>query len=169
MHSLSLRVNGRTYQHEVDDRQLLVYHLRESLGLTGTHVGCVIGECGACSVLVDGELVKSCLLLAVQADGYEVTTVEGLGEPDALTAVQSAFVEEYGLQCGYCTPGMVLAAHALLAERPDPTEAEVREALAGNLCMCTGYVQIVQAVLSAAGKLRAAASLIPSPPEGRSP
>ncbi len=169
MHSLSLRVNGRTYQHEVDDRQLLVYHLRESLGLTGTHVGCVIGECGACSVLVDGELVKSCLLLAVQADGCDVTTVEGLGEPDALTAVQSAFVEEYGLQCGYCTPGMVLAAHALLAERPDPTEAEVREALAGNLCMCTGYVQIVQAVLSAAGKLRAAASLIPSPPEGRSP
>ena len=169
MHSLSLRVNGRTYQHEVDDRQLLVYHLRESLGLTGTHVGCVIGECGACSVLVDGELVKSCLLLAVQADGCDVTTVEGLGEPDALTVVQSAFVEEYGLQCGYCTPGMVLAAHALLAERPDPTEAEVREALAGNLCMCTGYVQIVQAVLSAAGKLRAAASLIPSPPEGRSP
>ncbi len=169
MHSLSLRVNGRTYQHEVDDRQLLVYHLRESLGLTGTHVGCVIGECGACSVLVDGELIKSCLLLAVQADGSDVTTVEGLGEPDALTAVQSAFVEEYGLQCGYCTPGMVLAAHALLAERPDPTEAEVREALAGNLCMCTGYVQIVQAVLSAAGKLRAAASLIPSPPEGRSP
>ena len=169
MHSLSLRVNGRTYQHEVDDRQLLVYHLRETLGLTGTHVGCVIGECGACSVLVDGELVKSCLLLAVQADGCDVTTVEGLGEPDALTAVQSAFVEEYGLQCGYCTPGMVLAAHALLAERPDPTEAEVREALAGNLCMCTGYVQIVQAVLSAAGKLRAAASLIPSPPEGRSP
>ena len=169
MHSLSLRVNGRTYQHEVDDRQLLVYHLRETLGLTGTHVGCVIGECGACSVLVDGELIKSCLLLAVQADGCDVTTVEGLGEPDALTAVQSAFVEEYGLQCGYCTPGMVLAAHALLAERPDPTEAEVREALAGNLCMCTGYVQIVQAVLSAAGKLRAAASLIPSPPEGRSP
>ena len=169
MHSLSLRVNGRTYQHEVDDRQLLVYHLRESLGLTGTHVGCVIGECGACSVLVDGELIKSCLLLAVQADGSDVTTVEGLGEPDALTAVQSAFVEEYGLQCGYCTPGMVLAAHALLTERPDPTEAEVREALAGNLCMCTGYVQIVQAVLSAAGKLRAAASLIPSPPEGRSP
>ena len=168
MHSLSLRVNGRTYQHEVDDRQLLVYHLRETLGLTGTHVGCVIGECGACSVLVDGELIKSCLLLAVQADGCDVTTVEGLGEPDALTAVQSAFVEEYGLQCGYCTPGMVLAAHALLAERPDPTEAEVREALAGNLCMCTGYVQIVQAVLSAAGKLRAAASLIPSPPEGRS-
>ena len=169
MHSLSLRVNGRTYQHEVDDRQLLVYHLRETLGLTGTHVGCVIGECGACSVLVDGELIKSCLLLAVQADGCDVTTVEGLGEPDALTAVQSAFVEEYGLQCGYCTPGMVLAAHALLAERPDPTEGEVREALAGNLCMCTGYVQIVQAVLSAAGKLRAAASLIPSPPEGRSP
>ena len=155
-HSLSLSVNGRTYRHEVDDRQLLVYHLRETLGLTGTHIGCVVGECGACSVLIDGELVKSCLQLAVQADGREVTTIEGLGQPDALSAVQQAFVEEYGLQCGYCTPGMVLAAHALLTEHPDPTEQDVREALAGNLCMCTGYVQIVQAVLSAAEKLRVA-------------
>jgi carbon-monoxide dehydrogenase small subunit len=155
-HDISLSVNGRTYENEVDDRQLLVYHLRESLDLTGTHVGCVIGECGACSVLVDGELVKSCLQLAVQCDGRSVTTVEGLGEPGVLSAVQSAFVEEYGLQCGYCTPGMVMAAHALLGQNPDPTEEEVREALAGNLCMCTGYVQIVQAVLSAAQKLRSA-------------
>ena len=155
-HSVSVSVNGRASQHDVDDRQLLVYHLRETLGLTGTHVGCVIGECGACSVLIDGELVKSCLQLAVQADGREVTTIEGLGQPDTLNAVQEAFVEEYALQCGYCTPGMVLAAHALLADEPDPTEEQVREALAGNLCMCTGYVQIVHAVLSAAKKLQAA-------------
>ncbi len=155
-HSISFSVNGRTHQVEVDERELLVYYLRESLGLTGTHIGCVIGECGACSVLLDGELVKSCLVLAVQSDRHEVTTIEGLGQPDAMTAVQQAFVEEYGLQCGYCTPGMVLAAHALLARQPDPTEEEIREALAGNLCMCTGYVQIVQAVLSAAKKTQAA-------------
>ena len=155
-HPLSLSVNGRPHHHEVEDRQLLVYYLRETLGLTGTHVGCVIGECGACSVLIDGELVKSCLQLAIQSDGREVTTIEGLGKADAPTVVQEAFVEEYGLQCGYCTPGMVLAAHALLAEQPDPTEEDVREALAGNLCMCTGYVQIVSSVLSAAKKLKAA-------------
>ena len=146
MHSLSLRVNGRTYQHEVDDRQLLVYHLRESLGLTGTHVGCVIGECGACSVLVDGELVKSCLLLAVQADGCDVTTVEGLGEPDALTVVQSAFVEEYGLQCGYCTPGMVLAAPraARGATGPDRGGGSAKRLRAISVCAqatCRSYRQ----------------------------
>ena len=154
-HPLSLSVNGRPQHHEVEDRQLLVYYLRETLGLTGTHVGCVIGECGACSVLIDGELVKSCVQLAIQADGREVTTIEGLGQVDALTSVQDSFVEEYGLQCGYCTPGMVLAAHALLADQPNPTDEDVREALAGNLCMCTGYVQIVRAVLSAAKKLQA--------------
>ncbi len=155
-HAITLRVNGRFHQDEVDERQLLVYYLRETLGLTGTHVGCVIGECGACSVLVDGELVKSCLQLAVQADGCEVTTIEGLAPPDALSAVQQAFVEEYGLQCGYCTPGMVLAAQALLSDQSEPTEQDVREALGGNICMCTGYVQIVQAVLTAARKLRQA-------------
>ena len=153
-HSISSSVNGRTQQLDVDERELLVYHLRESLGLTGTHVGCVIGECGACSVLLDGELVKSCLVLAVQADGRNVTTIEGLGQPDAMSIVQQAFVDEYGLQCGYCTPGMVLAAEALLADQPDPTDEEIREALAGNICMCTGYVQIVQAVQSAAKKMR---------------
>ena len=154
-HSISLSVNGRTHESEVDSRLLLVQYLRETLDLTGTHVGCVIGECGACSVLIDGELVKSCLHLAVQADGRAVTTVEGLGQPDALSTVQQSFVDEYGLQCGYCTPGMVMAAYALLTEKPAPTEEDVREALAGNLCMCTGYVQIVQAVLTAAKELGA--------------
>ena len=153
-HSLSVTVNGRYHEHEVEDRDLLVYYLRETLGLTGAHVGCVIGECGACSVLIDGELVKSCLQLTVQVDRREVTTIEGLGQPGTLTAVQAAFVEEYALQCGYCTPGMVLAAHALLAHQPNPTEEDVREALAGNLCMCTGYVQIIRGVLSAAKKMR---------------
>jgi carbon-monoxide dehydrogenase small subunit len=153
-HAISLGVNGRPHQTEVDERELLVYHLRESLGLTGTHVGCVIGECGACSVLLDGDLVKSCLVLAVQADGREVTSIEGLGQPDALSPVQEAFVEEYGFQCGYCTPGMVLASQALLAKHPDPSDLEIREALAGNLCMCTGYMQIVEAVRSAAKKMQ---------------
>jgi carbon-monoxide dehydrogenase small subunit len=153
-HAISLGVNGRLHQTEVDERELLVYHLRESLGLTGTHVGCVIGECGACSVLLDGELVKSCLVLAVQADGRDVTSIEGLGKLDALSPVQEAFVEEYGFQCGYCTPGMVLASQALLARNPDPSDLEIREALAGNLCMCTGYMQIVEAVRSAAKKMQ---------------
>lgn len=153
-HSISFGVNGRAHQSEIDDRELLVHHLRDSMDLTGTHVGCVIGECGACSVLLDGEVVKSCLLLAVQADGREVTTIEGLGRPDSLTAVQQAFVEEYGFQCGYCTPGMVLASQALLAKQPNPTEDQIREALAGNLCMCTGYVQIIEAVRSAAKKMQ---------------
>jgi len=153
-HAISLGVNGRLHQTEVDERELLVYHLRESLGLTGTHVGCVIGECGACSVLLDGDLVKSCLVLAVQADGRDVTSIEGLGKLDALSPVQEAFVEEYGFQCGYCTPGMVLASQALLARNPDPSDLEIREALAGNLCMCTGYMQIVEAVRSAAKKMQ---------------
>jgi carbon-monoxide dehydrogenase small subunit len=153
-HSISLSVNGRSHQAEVEERELLVYYLRDSMDLTGTHVGCVIGECGACSVLLDGEVVKSCLILAVQADRHEVTTIEGLGQPDALAPVQQAFVEEYGFQCGYCTPGMVLASQALLATNPDPTEEEIREALAGNLCMCTGYVQIIAAVRSAAKKMQ---------------
>ena len=149
-HPLSLSVNGRTYRHEVDDRQLLVYHLRETLGLTGTHVGCVVGECGACSVLIDGELVKSCLQLAVQADGREVTTIEGLGQPDALSAVQQAFVEEYGLQCGYCTPGMVLLTKALLAENAHPSRDEIVRYMGGNICRCTGYAGILASVEAAA-------------------
>ncbi|MBI3000002.1 MAG: (2Fe-2S)-binding protein [Deltaproteobacteria bacterium] len=148
-------VNGRLYEEEVEPRLLLPYFLRENVGLTGTHVGCVIGECGACTILLDGKLVKSCLLFAAQADGKSVLTVEGLRQNGSLHPVQEAFVEHYGLQCGYCTPGMVLAAYYLLSKNPDPSEAEIRLGLAGNLCMCTGYVQIVEAVKAAAEKLRA--------------
>lgn len=153
-HRIELAVNGRVREDWVQERMLLVHYLREVAGLTGTHVGCVVGECGACSVLVDGVLVKSCLQLAVQADGRSVTTVEGLERDGELDPVQQAFVDEYGAQCGYCTPGMVLAAHALLAKNPQPDESQVREALAGNTCMCTGYVQIVRSVMTAAERMR---------------
>jgi carbon-monoxide dehydrogenase small subunit len=151
---ISVRINGLPYEEEVEPRQLLVYFIREQAGLTGTHIGCVIGECGACSVLLDGLLVKSCLMFAVQADGKQITTIEGLAKDGELDAVQEAFVKSYGLQCGYCTPGMILAARHLLAKNPDPAEPEIRRALAGNLCMCTGYVQIVEAVKEAARQLR---------------
>jgi carbon-monoxide dehydrogenase small subunit len=147
-----VRVNGEACEHDVEPRTLLAHFLREELGLTGTHVGCVVGECGACSVLVDGALVKSCLMLAVQADGCEVTTVEGLAAAGALSPLQEAFVEGYGLQCGYCTPGVLMASYALLARTPHPSEAEIRQGLSGNLCMCTGYVQIVEAVRQAASR-----------------
>jgi carbon-monoxide dehydrogenase small subunit len=153
-HRVESTVNGRVREDWVEERMLLVHYLREVAGLTGTHVGCVVGECGACSVLVDGRLVKSCLMLAVQVDGRSITTVEGLERDGELDPVQQAFVDEYGAQCGYCTPGMVVAAHALLAKNPDPDEREVREALAGNTCMCTGYVQIVRSVLTAAERMR---------------
>jgi carbon-monoxide dehydrogenase small subunit len=134
---------------------LLAHFLRENIGLTGTHVGCVIGECGACSILLNGRLVKSCLLFAPQADGKEILTIEGLAANGALHPIQEAFVQRYGLQCGYCTPGMILAAHYLLMKNPDPTEEDIRKGLEGNLCMCTGYMQIVEAVKAAAEKLRA--------------
>ena len=150
-----VRVNGRLYEEEVETRLLLVQFLRESLGLTSVHVGCVVGECGACSVLLDGRLAKSCLFLAAQADGAEVVTVEGLERDGALHPIQEAFIEEYALQCGYCTPGMILASHALLSRTPEPREEEIRRGLAGNLCMCTGYGQIVQAVAVAAKRLQA--------------
>ncbi len=149
-----IKINGQIYQEEVEPRLLLSYFLREAAGLTGTHVGCVIGECGACSVLVDGKLVKSCLLLAVQVDGKEILTVEGMAKNGELHAIQEAFVQKYGLQCGYCTPGMILAAHYLLSHNPDPTDDEIRKGLSGNLCMCTGYVQIVEAVKEAARRLK---------------
>ena len=152
-HKISVRVNDRIYEEEVEPRLLLAYFLRENLGLTGAHIGCVIGECGACTILLDGKLVKSCLLFAAQADGKSILTVEGLRQNGSLHPVQEAFVEQYGLQCGYCTPGMVLAAYYLLSKNPDPTEAEIRLGLAGNLCMCTGSVQIVEAVKEAAKKL----------------
>ena len=147
---VSLTVNGARVAHEVEPRLLLVHYLREVLGLTGTNVGCDTSSCGACTVLVDGESVKSCTVLAVQADGCEVTTIEGLAAGDTMHPVQQAFHENHALQCGYCTPGMVLAAVSLLQEHPTPTEAEVREGLEGNLCRCTGYHNIVKAVLAAA-------------------
>ena len=150
--TVQVTVNGRLYEEEVEPRQLLSYFLRETVGLTGTHIGCVVGECGACTVLLDGKLVKSCLMFAVQANGREVTTIEGLAQDDVLHPVQDSFVRNYGLQCGYCTPGMVMAAHYLLTRNPDPSEEEIREGLAGNLCMCTGYVQIVDAVKEAAAR-----------------
>jgi len=133
---------------------LLAHFLRENIGLTGTHVGCVIGECGACSILLNGRLVKSCLLFAPQADGKEILTIEGLATNGALHPIQEAFVQRYGLQCGYCTPGMILATHYLLMKNPDPTEEDIRKGLEGNLCMCTGYMQIVESVKEAAQKLK---------------
>ena len=152
--TIQVIVNGRKYIEDVEPRLLLSHFLRETVGLTGTHVGCVIGECGACSVLLEGRLVKSCLLLAPQVDGKEILTIEGLATDSALHPIQEAFVERYGLQCGYCTPGMVLAAHYLLTKNPDPTEEDIRKGLSGNLCMCTGYMQIVEAVKEAAQKLK---------------
>jgi carbon-monoxide dehydrogenase small subunit len=147
---ISVTVNGTAGEHDVEPRLLLVHYLREVLGLTGTNVGCDTSSCGACTVLVDGESVKSCTVLAVQADGSEITTIEGLASGDTMHPVQQAFHEHHALQCGYCTPGMVMAAVSLLQEQPTPTEAEVREGLEGNLCRCTGYHNIVKAVLAAA-------------------
>jgi carbon-monoxide dehydrogenase small subunit len=148
--TIRVTINGRLFEEDVEPRLLLSHFLREDIGLTGTHVGCVVGECGACSVLLDGRVVKSCLHLAVQADGREVTTVEGLAKGGELSPIQEAFVKHYAFQCGYCTPGMVITSHALLQRNPNPSEEEIRKALAGNLCMCTGYVQIVDAVKDAA-------------------
>jgi aerobic carbon-monoxide dehydrogenase small subunit len=151
MRSISLTVNGNRHELEVEPRELLVYVLRERLGLTGTNVGCDTSSCGACTVLLNGESVKSCTLLAVQADGQELTTIEGLATDGALGKVQQAFHEVHGLQCGYCTPGMVMATISLLAENRQPTEDEIRHGLEGNLCRCTGYHNIVKAVQAAAG------------------
>jgi carbon-monoxide dehydrogenase small subunit len=151
---ITITVNGEACEGEVEPRTLLVHFLRDHLGLTGTHVGCVVGECGACSVMVDGALVKSCLMLAVQAHEREVTTIEGLAVGGSLHPVQEAFVEGFALQCGFCTPGFVMAAHDLLQRNPDPTEEEIRHDLSSNLCMCTGYVQIVEAVKQAAARRR---------------
>jgi carbon-monoxide dehydrogenase small subunit len=148
---VTVTVNGSTQAHDVDTRMLLVQYLREKCALTGTNIGCDTTSCGACTVLLNGESVKSCTVLAAQADGQDVTTIEGMAAPDGtLHPIQQAFREHHGLQCGYCTPGMVMAAASFLQEHPDPTEAEVREGLEGNLCRCTGYHNIVQAVLAAA-------------------
>jgi aerobic carbon-monoxide dehydrogenase small subunit len=151
LRSIALTVNGVRRELEVEPRELLVYVLRERLGLTGTSVGCDTSSCGACTVLVNGESVKSCTMLGVQADGLELMTIEGLATNGELHPVQRAFHEEHGLQCGYCTPGMVMATVSLLAEQPSPSEKEIREALEGNLCRCTGYQNIVKAVQAAAG------------------
>jgi aerobic carbon-monoxide dehydrogenase small subunit len=145
-----LKVNGIEHELEVEPRLLLVHALRDQLGLTGTHVGCDTSNCGACTIHLDGRAVKACTLFAVQADGTELTTIEGLGSEGDLHPLQEAFWNDHGLQCGFCTPGMIMSAVALLAERPDPTEDEVRHALDGNLCRCTGYHNIIRAVLDAA-------------------
>ena len=150
MTKIAVTVNGAVHEAEVEPRTLLVYFLREQLGLKGTNVGCDTTSCGACTVLVDGESVKSCTVLAVQADGLEVTTVEGLADGDELNVVQQAFHENHALQCGYCTPGFVMATVSLLKENPNPTEDEIRHGLEGNLCRCTGYHNIVRAVQAAA-------------------
>jgi len=148
---VSITVNGVEHVLELEPRELLVYVLRERLGLTGTNVGCDTSSCGACTVLLDGESVKSCTLLGVQVDGHEITTIEGLATNGTMHPVQEAFHEQHGLQCGYCTPGFIMATVSLLDETPNPTEEEIRHALEGNLCRCTGYHNIVRAVQTAAG------------------
>jgi aerobic carbon-monoxide dehydrogenase small subunit len=153
---VSVTVNGASREADVEARTLLVYFLRETLGLTGTNVGCDTSSCGACTVLLDGESVKSCTLLALQADGRQITTIEGMASGDQLHPIQDAFHRNHGLQCGYCTPGMVMAAASYLSENPSPTEEQVREALEGNLCRCTGYQNIVKSILDAADSMAGA-------------
>jgi carbon-monoxide dehydrogenase small subunit len=151
---ISVNVNGSSYRHEVEPRLLLVHYLRDVLGLTGTHIGCETSICGACTVFVDGDAIKSCTMFAVQADGASITTIEALAKDGALHPVQEGFWEKHGLQCGYCTPGMIMTAAQLLERNANPTEAEIRHALEGNLCRCTGYQHIVDAVMYAAAKAR---------------
>jgi aerobic-type carbon monoxide dehydrogenase small subunit (CoxS/CutS family) len=146
---ISVTVDGTTYDREVDARKLLIHFLRDDLDLTGSHIGCDTGNCGACSVIVDGTLVKSCMLLAVQADGASVETVEGLAQDGELTKLQQSFSDHHALQCGYCTPGMLMSATALLRSNPSPSEEEIRRALQGNICRCTGYWNILEAVKAA--------------------
>jgi aerobic carbon-monoxide dehydrogenase small subunit len=160
---IRVRVNGKEHESKVEPRLLLVHYLRDTLGLTGTHVGCETSLCGACTVLLEGKAVKSCTMLAAQADGAEITTIEGLAATyrqngangNGLHPVQEGFWEKHGLQCGYCTPGMIMAASALLQENPSPSEKEIREAISGNLCRCTGYQNIVSAIEYAAKKMKA--------------
>jgi carbon-monoxide dehydrogenase small subunit len=152
MAKVSVTVNGKVRTADVEPRTLLVHFLRETLNLTGTHVGCDTSQCGACTVLVDGRSAKSCTLFAVQADGSSITTIEGLAKDGALHPLQEGFWEEHGLQCGYCTPGMIMSAANLLADTPKPTEAQIREGIAGNFCRCTGYQHIVNAIQFAAEK-----------------
>ena len=151
---ITTTVNGQTHENDVEPRMLLVHYLREALHLTGTHIGCETSLCGACTILVNGVSVKSCTMLAVQADGAEITTIEGLAQDEELHPIQQGFWEKHGLQCGYCTPGMIMSALQLLERYPDPSEAVVRRELEGNLCRCTGYQNIVEAVLWAAKQLK---------------
>ena len=144
--TITVEVNGVEYERDVEARRLLIHFLRDDLDLTGSHIGCDTGNCGACSILYDGLVVKSCMMLAVQADGAKVETVEGLADGDELTDLQQSFTAHHALQCGYCTPGMLMSATALLREKPHPTEDEIRKAIQGNLCRCTGYVNIVEAI-----------------------
>ncbi|MGH2555602.1 MAG: (2Fe-2S)-binding protein [Actinomycetota bacterium] len=162
MWHISVTVNGTRHEADVEPRQLLVYLIREQLGLTGTNVGCDTTSCGSCTVLVDGKSVKSCTMLAVQADGREITTIEGMASNGDMHPLQKAFHEHHGLQCGYCTPGMIMAADSLIRENPSLTEATVRLGLEGNLCRCTGYQNIVKAVLAAADKTRSADATAPA-------
>jgi aerobic carbon-monoxide dehydrogenase small subunit len=146
---VKVTVNGESYERDVEPRKLLIHFLRDDLDLTGSHVGCDTGNCGACSVIVDGVLVKSCMLLAVQADGAQIETVEGLAQEGELNGLQQAFSDHHGLQCGYCTPGMLMSATALLRQNPHPSEEEIRKGIQGNICRCTGYVNIVEAIKAA--------------------
>jgi carbon-monoxide dehydrogenase small subunit len=155
-HPITLTINGVAHPIEVEPRALLVHVLRDDLNLTGTHIGCDTSQCGACTVLIEGQSVKSCTVLAVQADGQAITTIEGLGSADRLHPLQAAFWEKHGLQCGFCTPGIIMMATDLLGTNPDPSEAQIRHALEGNLCRCTGYQNIVAAIQAAAATLRAA-------------
>ena len=151
-HTISLNINGKERTDEVEPRLLLIHYLRDVAGLTGPHIGCETSICGACTVLLDGKAVKSCTMFAVQANGRSLTTIEGLADGDKLDPLQEAFWNEHGLQCGFCTPGMILSARQLLADHPSPTEQEIRHGLEGNLCRCTGYQHIVNAVKAAAAK-----------------
>jgi aerobic carbon-monoxide dehydrogenase small subunit len=157
-HQIRVTVNGEAREAEVEARLLLVHFLRDTLGLTGTHIGCDTSNCGACTVIVDGRSAKSCTMLAVSADGAEVQTIEGIADGATLHPLQQAFWDQHGLQCGFCTPGMIMQAKYLLSQNPDPSEAEIREGIAGNLCRCTGYVNIVKAIQQAAGELSASES-----------
>ncbi len=149
--TIKVEVNGESFEREVDARRLLIHFIRDELNLTGSHIGCDTGNCGACSVIVDGVLVKSCMMLAVQADGTKIETVEGLANDGELNGLQQSFSDHHALQCGYCTPGMLMSATALLRANKQPSEAEIRKAIQGNICRCTGYVNIVEAIKSAAG------------------
>lgn len=160
MSKIKLKINGEVVEKEVEDRTLLIYFLRDALGLTGAHVGCDTSSCGACTIMIDGKAVKSCTILAVQADGTEVKTIEGMAENDTLHPLQEGFKEEHGLQCGFCTPGMVMTAADLLSRNPDPSEQEIREALEGNFCRCTGYHNIVRSIQYAAKKMKETTSMV---------